>query len=225
MRPPEPLLPADPDHDAARFDLLERPEAWPEDPAAQAELAQLLELSLALRAHGEALAPAIQPARRWNSPWVAAAAVALLALLPGGFVLHRIGDLQTQAQNRARLDSEAQKRAQVRLWSDFFQQTSALLKDFDRRPPVCSTDKEDRSNERLAAVALRDASHLLAASGAPLPEAEGVRNDLHAWLTELAQEDGCLEPARAEELRQWAAASNLSEEAARLGDLLAKGRS
>ena len=58
-----------------------------------------------------------------------------------------------------------------------------------------------------------------------MPEAEGVRNDLHAWLSELAQEDGCLQPARAEELRQWASAHNLSEEAERLGALLAKGRS
>jgi hypothetical protein len=233
MRPPDPdfnppsgASPApDPERDALRFDLLERPEAWPEDPAVQAELAQLLELSLALRAHGPALAPAIQPRRRWNSPWLAAAAAALLALVPGGFVVHRISSLQTQAQNRARLDGEAQKRAQARLWAEFFHQTSTLLKDFERRPPVCSKDLEDRNTERLAAVGLLQASHQLAAAGAPVPEAEGVRNDLHAWLSELALEDGCLPPARAEELRQWASTHNLSEEAERLGQLLAKGRS
>lgn len=215
----------DPERDARQFDLLERPEDWPEDPAAQAELASLLELSLALRAHGDRLAPSVQPRRRWNSPWLAAAAVALLALVPGGFVAHRLRTLQDQAQDRARLDGEAQKRAQARLWSDFFHQTSTLLKDFERRPPVCVEDKEDRNPERMAAVALLQASHQLAASGAPLPEAEGVRNDLHAWLSELALEDGCLPPARAEELRQWASAHNLSQEAERLGQLLGKDRS
>lgn len=220
-----PLASVDPAWDAQQFDLLERPEAWPEDPALQAELAQLLELSLALRAHAPDLSPAIQPARRWNAPWLAAAAAALLALVPGGFVVHRLRAIQAQSQDRARLDGEAQKRAQARLWGDFFHQTSALLKDFERRPPICSKDMEDRNNERLAAVALLQASHQLAASGAPVPEAEGVRNDLHAWLSELALEDGCLQPARAEELRQWASTHNLSEEADRLGELLAKGRS
>lgn len=238
MRPPDPnpetasgafrALPLerqDPELDARRFDLLERPEDWPEDPAAQAELAELLELSLALRAHGERLAPAIEPRRRWSGPWLAAAAVALLALVPGSYVVHRMSTLQALAQDRARLDGEAQKRAQARLWSDFFQQTAVLLKDFEKRPPVCSKDMEDRSNERLAALSLLQASHQLAASGAPVPEAEGVRTDLHAWLRELSQEDGCLAPARAEELRQWASAHNLSEEAERLGHLLAKDRS
>ena len=40
--------------DAASFELLEHPEAWPDDPALQAELAALLELHLALHACGAA---------------------------------------------------------------------------------------------------------------------------------------------------------------------------
>ena len=42
--------------DAERFDLLEHPERWPEDAASQARLAEILELHLALQAHGPDLA-------------------------------------------------------------------------------------------------------------------------------------------------------------------------
>ena len=42
--------------EARGFELLEQPELWPEDPARQAELAELLELHLALGSHGPALA-------------------------------------------------------------------------------------------------------------------------------------------------------------------------
>ncbi len=41
--------------DAERFDLLERPEHWPDDPAVQRQLAELLELHLALKAQGPSL--------------------------------------------------------------------------------------------------------------------------------------------------------------------------
>ena len=50
--------------DAERFDLLEHPERWPEDAASQARLAELLELHLALQAHGPELANATPTPRR-----------------------------------------------------------------------------------------------------------------------------------------------------------------
>ena len=66
--------------EARLFELLEQPELWPEDPAAQAELATLLELHLALGSHGPALAEGLAPAprARWTTSWSLAAAAILL---------------------------------------------------------------------------------------------------------------------------------------------------
>jgi hypothetical protein len=69
-------------------------------------------------------------------------------------------------------------------------------------------------------LALLQSSHGLSAQAAPAPGAEAVREDLHAWLRELSLEDPCMDPQRAEELRQWADAHNLEDEAQRLSHLL-----
>jgi hypothetical protein len=212
--------------DAERFELLEHPEAWPDDPAAQAELAGLLELHLALFAHGQAASlpgPTSAPrplARRF--PWLMSAAAVLLVAVPLVYHAQNVRTMAEQARNQARIQDLALKRGQDRLWAGFFQQSSTLIQEFRRNPQACDKDRdnEDRSAEREVAFALLQASHKLAAQGAPGPQAEGLRSDLHAWLMELSMEDGCLEPQRARELRQWASAHNLEDEAQRMGRLL-----
>ncbi len=205
--------------DARRFELLEQPELWPEDPAAQTELAQLLELHLALGSHGPALAAELAPAprTRWSGSWtLAAAAVILLALIPSAFTLQRTQRLRALAQDTARLEQLAQKRTQDRAWIAFFRQSTALLQNFEQNPTLCKKGEEDRRQEREMAMTLLEASHQLAAQGAPLQEAEAIRANLHSWLAEVAFEDDCLTVERAQELRQWAAAHNLETQAERM---------
>jgi len=209
--------------DAERFELLEHPELWPEDPATQAELADLLELHLALQAHAPELQAALRPGStllRLRSQWFLAAAAAFMAVVPTLYVLQHARYLGRQAGDRARIEASAQQRGQARLWGAFFQQSSELLKRFDQSPPVCDKDHEDRNEERVLAMALLEASRQLAGQTATLPEAEVARNELHFWLTELSLEDGCLSPERAQELRRLASAQDLEHQAQRLGELL-----
>ena len=219
MKPAPEFLPMT---DEQRFDLLMHPEAWPEDPAAQAELAQLLELHLALEAHGPALAEPLQErtlVSRFRRP-VFMAAAAALAVVPSLYAAFRIQQMRSQARDQARIQAVALRRGQDRLWAGFFQQSLALLKDFQNQPPLCNTDQEDRTQEREMAAALLEASRQLSAQGAPVPEAEAIRTQLHAWLTELSMEDTCMSPDRVQELRQLAQASNLEDEVGRMGQIL-----
>ena len=212
------LQPVSPD-DARRFELLEQPENWPEDPGAQAELADLLELHLSLGSLGPALSETLAPAprARWSGSWtLAAAAVLLVALIPAGFTWQRIQFLQAQARDTVRLEQLAQKRTQDRPWIAFFRQSTTLLQDFEQNPTLCKKGEEDRRQEREMALALLEASHQLAAQGAPIQEAEVIRASLHAWLSEVAFEDNCLTVERAQELRQWAAAHSLETQAERM---------
>jgi hypothetical protein len=207
--------------DAAAFDLLMRPEAWPDDPAAQREFAELLELHLALQSHKNSLDLELKTRHTAGSWWLLAAAAAAV-LLPSLYTVKHVQTLKERSRNIARIDQEASKRTQDRLWAGFFQQTSDLLKNFEKHPELCALDKENREREREAAVSLLLASHQLASQGAPVPEAEAIRTDLHAWLSELALEDGCLNPERASELRRWAKDNNLEGQAERMGKLLRK---
>ncbi len=207
--------------DAAAFDLLMQPEAWPDDPAEQAEFAELLELHLALQSHKHSMNLELKTRHGAGSWWLAAAAAAAV-LLPSLYTVKHVQTLKARSLNIARIDQEASKRAQDRLWAGFFQQTSELLKNFEKHPELCALDKENREREREAAVSLLLASHQLASQGAPVPEAETIRTDLHAWLSELALEDGCLNPQRASELRRWAKDNNLEGQAERMGRLLRK---
>ncbi len=205
--------------DARRFELLEQPELWPEDPAAQAELAGLLELHLALGHHGPALAEELAPAlrTRWSGSWaLATAAVLLVALVPAAFTVQRTRTLRALAQDTARLEQLAQKRTQDRAWITFFRQSTTLLQDFEQNPTLCKKGEEDRRQERDMAMALLEASHQLAAQGPPIKEAESIRVSLHTWLSEVAFEDNCLTVERARELRQWAATHNLETQAERM---------
>jgi hypothetical protein len=208
-----------PPDEARLFELLEQPEHWPEDPALQAELVDLLELHLALGTHGPALAGDLAPAPRahWTTSWsLAAAAVFLVALIPAAYAMRRTQLLRIQAQDTVRLEQLARKRTQDRAWIAFFQQSTTLLQDFEQNPALCKKGEEDRRQERDMALVLLEASHQLAAQGAPSKEAEVIRASLHAWLSEVAFEDSCLSPERARELRQWAAAHNLESEAGRM---------
>ncbi|MBK7293144.1 MAG: hypothetical protein IPO28_04955 [Holophagaceae bacterium] len=205
--------------EARLFELLEQPELWPEDPAAQAELATLLELHLALGSHGPALAEGLAPAprARWTTSWsLAAAAILLVALIPTFTILQRTQSLKEQARDTARLEQLALKRTQDRAWIAFFQQSKTLLQDFEQNPALCKKGEEDRRQEREMAMALLEASHQLAAQGAPLKEAEFIRASLHSWLSEVAFEENCLTVERARELRQWAATHNLETESERM---------
>ena len=199
--------------DAEKFDLIDRPEDWPDDPAAQAELSALLELHLELPLHGAALVESLKPRRSSFAPWLLAAAAAAVVLVPSTFAVRQLRLRHTVRE----VNLEARNRAQGRLWSDFFTQSSGLLQEFQRNPRICGQKNEDRNAEKEAAALLLQVSHQLAAQGAPVPEAEQVRNSLHAWLQELSLEDGCLTPARAEELRQWAMGQKLEDEAEKLG--------
>ena len=64
------------------------------------------------------------------------------------------------------------------------------------------------------------ASRQLAAQPGIAPEVEKIRTSLHAWLTELSLEDPCLNPQRADELRRWASAGNLGDQAERMGRIM-----
>jgi hypothetical protein len=210
--------------DALAFDLLEHPEAWPDDPAVQAELAELLELHLALTGEGVAASvldgPAPVPLIR-RFPWLMSAAAAVLVAAPLVYHALHARELALVAQDTARIQDLAQHRGQDRLWAAFFQQSSSLIQDFTKHPQACEKkNTEDRTADREIALALVQASHGLASQEAPAPEAEAVRADLHAWLRELSMEDPCMDPQRAEELRAWATAHNLEDEAQRLGQLL-----
>ncbi len=213
---PAPNLPDDP----RLLELLEHPELWPEDPASQAELAELLELHLALSAHGEALAPELAPRRTWVRTWMPAAAAVLMVLGPAVYGVHSVDRMKALAQDRARIDEAAQRRAQDRAWAAFFDQASVLVQEFQKNPPSCERGEEDRRVERETAVALLEASHQLAAQGSPVQGAETIRTDLHAWLSEIALEDGCLTPERDRELRRYAMDRGLDREAERMSRLL-----
>jgi hypothetical protein len=205
--------------EARLFELLEQPELWPEDPAIQAELASLLELHLAMGSHAAALTDDLAPAPRlrWKASWsLAAAAVLLVALIPALTSIQLTRRIQTQARDTARLEQLAQKRTQDRAWITFFQQSTTLLQDFEQNPTLCKKGEEDRRQEREMAMALLEASHQLAAQGAPLKEAETIRASLHSWLSEVAFEDNCLSVERAQELRQWATAHNLENQSERM---------
>ncbi|HLO66336.1 MAG TPA: hypothetical protein VK188_04915 [Holophaga sp.] len=213
------------------FEILERPELWPDDPAAQAELAALLELHLALQAEGVAAevldtTGAPRPAAIHRFPWLLSAAAAVLVALPLGYHIVHSRAMAAIAQDQARIQEVARKRGQDRLWAAFFQQSSTLIQRFDTNRQACERkNTEDRAEEREIALALLQRSHGLAGQEAPAPEAELVRADLHAWLQELSLEDPCMDPQRAEELRQWASTHNLSDEAKRLSRALKGGAS
>lgn len=202
--------------DARLLELLEHPELWPEDASTQAQLSELLELHLALSAHGKSLAPALAPRRTWGAVWLPAAAAVLLVLGPSAYAIHRMNDLRAQSVDRARIDQAALKRAQDRAWSAFFDQSAGLVHDFEKRPQACVRGDEDRHVERETAIALLEASHQLAAQGSPILGAENTRTDLHAWLSEIALEDSCLSPERDQELRRYAMAKDLGGEAERM---------
>jgi hypothetical protein len=212
-------LDSNPLDEARLFELLEQPERWPEDPVIQAELVDLLELHLALGTHGPALAEGLAPAprARWTTSWsLAAAAILLVALVPAAYTVRRTQTLRVLAQDTVRLEQLARKRTQDRAWIAFFQQSGTLLQDFEQNPALCKKGEEDRRQERDMALVLLEASHQLAAQGAPSKEAEIIRASLHTWLSEVAFEDSCLSPERARELRQWAATHNLESEAGRM---------
>lgn len=214
-------------NDETLFDLLEHPEQWPDDPVLQAQLAEMLELHLGLRAHVDDLDVALlgEPRRAWwRSGLLSTAAAVLLVVLP---TLYAFQHSRYQAEQRKSVEHHervAQRRGQDRLWSGFLDQSRDLLRNFDRNPPVCGTERtyEDRSAERQLALALKTRSQMLIGTGAPSPEAKILLGNLHDWLMELSLEDGCMTPERVQQLRQMAKANNLSDDVDRLSRSLAE---
>lgn len=213
-------------NDDALFDLLEHPEQWPDDPALQAQLAEMLELHLGLRAHADDLDAALQGEPRrvwWRSGILSAAAAVLLVTLPTVYAFQHSRYQAEQRKSVEHHERVALRRGQDRLWVGFLDQSRDLLRNFDRNPPVCGTERthEDRTAERQLALALKTRSQMLIGGDAPTPEARILLSNLHDWLMELSLEDGCMTPERVQQLRQMAKAHNLSDDVDRLSRSLA----
>ncbi len=215
--------------DEQKFDLLEHPEQWPDDPELQAELAELLELHLGLEAHADDLDAALQKSlhRPWyRQPWLGAAAAVFLALVPSVYAYNRAQHEKAQRLDVDRYNADAVKRQQVRLWDTYLSQYASLLRDFEKNPPLCGEDRnhQDRTTERNFALDLREISRQLYADNPTGAHADIIRG-LHDWLQELTLEDGCMTPERVQQLRSLAKNQNLSEEVERLRKLLARSSS
>ncbi len=211
--------------DEALFDLLEHPEQWPDDPEIQAQLAEMLELHLGLRAHADDLDAALhrsQPRAWWRHNVLSAAAAVLLVTLPSIYAVQHSRHQEEQRKSVEHQERVALRRGQDRTWQAFLQQSSALLRDFERNPPVCGEDRahQDRTAEHQLALALKTRSQMLIGENAPSGEARAVLANLHGWLLELSLEDGCMTPERVEQLRQLAKAQNLTDDVDRLSRAL-----
>ncbi len=213
--------------DESLFDLLEHPEHWPEDPETQAQLAELLELHLAMRAHADDLDAALHPKGThtwWRSNLLAAAASVALVTVPTGYAVYHSHQQTVQRRSLDHIQAVAQRRGQDRILVAFLRQSGELLRTFERNPPVCGDNRnqEDRSAERQLALALKTRSQVLMGQEAPA-EAKVVLGNLHDWLLEVSLEDGCMTPERVAELRQLARTTNLPDEIDRLSRTLAGG--
>lgn len=197
--------------DDARFDLLERPEDWPDDPEIQAQLAEMLELHLSFCDNGVPSITSPKPVLRLK-PFAWSLAACAAAVLPLVFVIHHVQGKRSVQE----LHATAQIRIQERRWADFFKQSAHLIERFERTPNPCSDDREDRSGEREMALKLLAASHQLDGSTSPNPQAESLRKNLKNFLLDLTVEDGCMAPERVKEMQSYARAFDLEGQTRRL---------
>jgi hypothetical protein len=208
--------------DSTAFDLLERPQDWPDDPILQAELADLLEIHLAMGAHADDLAPALTGHRGFSkfAGWLLPAAAALFAILPATYVFAQIREARNMRARGAVLEADLQKRIQARLWSDFFEESLDLLKHVENPVKFCDPAREDRSFEVVQARKLYAVGHSLPSDGLNDPEALEAKVDLQNWLTEVSANDDCMTPERSLELLALAQAMNLEDKTNKLNTKL-----
>jgi len=201
------------------FDILENPQNWPDDPVVQAELAELLEIHLAMSAHANELAPAIAPItgfKRFARGWMLPAAAILLAVLPTLYAVNGIRETRRMRARGAVLEAQLQKRLSARLWSDFFNGSLDLLEQVKTPAEYCDTKREDRSGEVEQARRLYAMGRSLPLDVLNDPEALEARKNLQNWLTEVSANDACMTPERSHELLGLAQEMNLEGRAYKL---------
>ena len=211
--------------DAIGFDLLENPQNWPDTPAIQAELAELLEIHLAMKAHADDLASAIAPTKgfkRFVSRWMLPAAAIMLAVLPTLYAVSSIREMRRMRARGAVLEVQLQKRLTARLWSDFFNGSLDLLEQVKTPAGFCDPKREDRSVEVEQARRLYAMGRSLPLDVLNDPEALDARKNLQNWLTEVSANDACMTPERSLELLDIAQEMDLEAKAYKLNHKLRK---
>jgi|GEM_PF-375426 len=203
------------DH-ALAFELLENPENWPDDPAIQAELAEILEIHLAMQAHSDDIAPALtrmKKMKRIVTAWILSAAAIMFAVLPAVYTVSRTREARRMQARGAALEVKLQEHLQVKLWSDFFEGSLDLLKRVKSPTKFCDpihhTDRIDRSGEIEQAKRLYEMGNTLPLDGLDNPETISAKNDLQNWLTEVSANDGCMTIERSHELLSLASEMDL----------------
>jgi len=211
--------------DALAFDLLENPQNWPDDPAIQSELAELLEIHLAMRAYADDLEPALAGAKgskRTAAVWMLSAAAIMLAVLPTAYAVNRTREARRMQARGAALTTVLQERIQAEFWSDFFEGSLDLLKRVKMSAKYCDPAHEDRSEEVELARRLYAMGTSLPLDGLNNPETISAKNDLQNWLTEVSANDSCMTLERSLELLTLAKEMNLEDKVKKV-DLRPRG--
>jgi hypothetical protein len=209
--------------DAIAFDLLENPSNWPDNPAIQHDLAELLEIHLAMQAHAEDLETALAQTKgiKWfASSWLMAAAAIAFAVLPVGYALSRVRENSRMQARGAELEIELQKRLQARLWSDFFSDSLNLLKQIKSPAKYCAPAQEDRSGEVELAKKLYAIGRSLSFDSLDDPELIEAGRNMQNWLTEVSANDSCMTRERSHELLVLAQMMDLESRTSRLSHRL-----
>jgi hypothetical protein len=207
---------------ALAFDLLENPQNWPDDPGLQGELAEALEMHLALCAHADDAESALAPVkgfRRFASAWLLPAAAVLVAVLPATYAVAHVRETRRMQARGAALEAQMQRRVSAALWSDFFGDALELLRQVQSPARHCAPLREDRSGEV-------EQARRLYAMGSSLPmdglddlndqEALEAKKVLQNWLTEVSANDACMTLERSHELSGLAIEMDLEGRAGRL---------
>jgi len=201
--------------DAQAFELLENPEIWPDNPALQAELAEILEIHLAMQAHADDLAPVLtrmKKSKRVATVWILSAAAIMFAVLPAVYAVSRTREARRMQARGAALEVKLQEHLQVKLWSDFFEGSLDLLKRVKTPTKLCDPtriDRIDRSEEVEQAKRLYEMGNTLPLDGLDNAETIKAKNDLQNWLTEVSANDGCMTIERSHELLSLASEMDL----------------
>ncbi|MDR0499415.1 MAG: hypothetical protein LBH03_06775 [Holophagales bacterium] len=207
--------------DALAFDLLENPAAWPDDHDLQAELAEILEMHLAMQAHADDLAPALTRTKKtWRlaAVWILSAAAITFAILPTAYAVSRTREARRMQARGAALEMELQDHLQSELWSDFFEGSLDLLNRVKTPAKFCDPTRvrEDRSEEVNQARKLYAMGNTLPLSGLDNAETIKAKNDLQNWLTEVSANDACITIERSYELLSLASEMELEDKAKKI---------
>ncbi|MDR2697134.1 MAG: hypothetical protein LBB40_01505 [Holophagales bacterium] len=202
--------------DTLAFELLENPENWPDDPVIQAELAELLEIHLAIQAHADDIAPTLtrmKKSKRLATAWILSAAAIMLAVLPAAYAVSRTREARRMQARGVALEVKLQEHLQVKLWSDFFEGSLELLKRVKTPTKFCAPTREDRSEEVEQAKRLYAMGNTLPLDGLDSAGAINAKNDLQNWFTEVSANDACMTIERSHELLSLASEMDLEGKA------------